>query len=409
MTAEGGTRRHRLTVIGSLFLVADIGYSFLLVALGTILLGEGIPLRSVALIQLLGVIYFGRFLVGPVIDRYGVARWGHYRGWLIGTQLVLIACFLALATLDPVADLPAVLAMTTVTLVISAFHDTAVNGLSVRLLPAGERGSANGIQVGAAGLSLLIGSGGALLLYAAAGWAVTLVVLAAVFGVPLATLARFAEPASPPADRRLSWRVLTGPFRSRGTAAWILLVLPLLVLGPYLATAVQPAMLLAAGWDTTRIALVQYTLAPLAGTAAGLATGALITRWGRLRPLIALGGCSAAALAGLLPLAGGAGPAAPAGAAVVAVTIAYSATATWISTVAMDLARPASAATDLTVQLSVLGVLRMLAGAGGLALAAVTGYPLLIAASLVLSLAGTAVAARWAGGHLSSYVPSRKG
>jgi predicted MFS family arabinose efflux permease len=406
VTVQGITRRHRLTVIGSLFLVSDIGYSFFFAALGTILLGEGTSLQNVALINLLGVIYFGRFLIGPVVDRYGLAKWGHYRGWLIGTQLALIACLLALATLDPVADLPVVLAATTVVLVVSAFHDTAVNGLSVRLLPAEERGLANGIQVGAASLSILIGSGGALLLYASAGWAVTLIVLAAVFGVPLAVLARFTEPTSPPRDQGVSWRALAGPFRSRRTAAWILLVVPFMALGLYLATAVQSAMLLAAGWQMARIALVQYTMAPLAGVAAGLVAGVLITRWGRRRSVIVIGGCSAIALAALLPLATGAGHPLPAGAAVVAVAIAYSAMGTWIYTIAMDMARPATAATDVTVQVSVLGVLRMSAGAGGLALAAITGYPPLIAASVLLSLAGTTAAALWTRRHSSTTHPN---
>ncbi|MGI5283107.1 hypothetical protein ACQEVF_07205 [Nonomuraea polychroma] len=65
----------------------------------------------------------------------------------------------------------------------------------------------------------------------------------------------------------------------------------------------------------------------------------------------------------------------------------------------MDLARPATAATDVTVQVSVLGVLRMLLSAAGLALAGVAGFPVLIAASVIFSLAGTAVAAAWASRH----------
>jgi MFS family permease len=386
-----------LVVIGSLFLVSDIGYSFFFAGLGTILLGRGVSLQSVALINLLGVIYFARFLIGPVVDRYGPARFGHYRGWLVGTQLAMVGALLVLALLDPVADLPAVLAVIAAVLVISAFHDTAVNGLSVRLLPPAGRGTANGIQVAAASLSILLGSGGALLLYAWAGWAVTLTSLAAVFCVPLAVLARFAEPPSP--GETVSWRALVEPFRSRRTVVWTVWVVPLMALGVYLATAVQSAMLLAAGWEMEHIALTQYTVAPLAGIAAGLGTGAMIARWGRQRPVIMIGLFSAVALAGLLPLSTGAGHRALATAAVVGVSIAYSAMAAWIYTIAMDLARPATAATDVTVQVSVLGVLRMLLSAAGLALAGVAGFPLLIAASVIFSLAGTAVAAAWATRH----------
>ncbi|MGI5283108.1 hypothetical protein ACQEVF_07210 [Nonomuraea polychroma] len=77
-----------------------------------------------------------------------------------------------------------------------------------------------------------------------------------------------------------------------------------------------------------RIALTQYTVAPLAGIAAGLGTGAMIARWGRQRPVIMIGFFSAVALAGLLPLSTGAGHPALAAATVVGVSIAYSALAT---------------------------------------------------------------------------------
>ncbi|MBB5781605.1 hypothetical protein [Nonomuraea jabiensis] len=265
----------------------------------------------------------GRFLIGPVVDH----RYGDYRGRLIGTQPALFA----LAALDPVADLPAVLAVMAAVLVVSAFHDTAVNGLPVRLLAPDERGTANGIQTAAACLSILVGSGGALLLYTWPGWAVTPAAVAAVFCVPLAVPARFTEPGPWPAgDAVPPWRSLTGVFRSRRSAAWTLLVVPLSALGLYLATAVQSAMLPAAGWGTERIAPVRYTFAPMAG----------------------------------------------------------------------------AAATDVTVQVSALGVLL---GAAELVLAGLAGYPLLIAASVLLSLAGTAVAVLWARRHTYSNLAPQRG
>lgn len=59
--------------------------------------------------------------------------------------------------------------------------------------------------------------------------------------------------------------------------------------------------------------------------------------------------------------------------------------------------------------LSVLGVLRMLLGAAGLVLAGLAGYPLLIAASVLLSLAGTAVAVLWARRHTYSNLAPQRG
>jgi MFS family permease len=385
-------RRRRLVVVGSLFLVADIGYSFLLAALATILLQRGVALETVGLINLLGTIYFARFLVGPLVDRFG-----RYRSWLISTQVVLVLAFCALSVLDPVGDLPTVLAVVTVLLVVSAVHDTALGGLSVRLLPPGERGTGNGVQAAAATGSIFIGGGGALLLYAHAGWTATTLAVAAVFAVPLVVLARFTEPQGPVRER-VGWRDLLAVLRVRRTAVWTLAVIPCFVAGLFVVTALQTAMLLAAGWTVDRIAFVQYTVAVIAGMAAGVGTGMAISRWGRRRTVVAIAAGTVVAAAAHLPLAGGDGGLLAA-MAVVATSAVYCAQATWVFTVCMDLSRGSAAATDFTVQTSVMGILRMVVSGPALVLAGQLGYPWLITVAVGLTLAGAAVTVAWARSH----------
>jgi MFS family permease len=388
-------------VVGSLFLVADIGYSFLFAAFATILLQRGVELQTVGLINLLGTIYFARFLVGPLVDRFGSARIGHYRGWLICTQVVLVLVFCALSVLDPVSDLSSVLVLVTVVLVVSAVHDTALGGLAVRLLPPGERGTGNGVQAAAATGSIFIGGGGALLLYAHVGWTATTLAVAAVFTVPLAVLARFAEPASPQhavRERGVGWGDLLAVLRARRTAVWVLAVIPSFVVGTFLVTAVQTAMLLAAGWTVDRIALVQYTVAVIAGMAAGVGTGVAISRWGRRRTVVPIAAGTIVATAAHLPLAGGDGGLLAA-VAVVTISAVYCAQATWVFTVCMDLSRGAAAATDFTVQTSVMGILRMVVTGPALVLAGQLGYPWLVTGALGLTLAGATVTAVWARSH----------
>ncbi|WP_158889687.1 MFS transporter [Amycolatopsis anabasis] len=393
---SGSSRRRRLLVIGSLYLVSDIGYSFFLAALGTILLSRGVSLNTVALINLLGMIYFARFLIGPLVDRFGSPRLGHYRGWLVLTQIAMILILAGVALLDPIANLAAVLALLTAVLALSAFHDTAINGLAVRMLPAADHGIANGIQVAAASLSIIIGSGGALLLYARAGWTTTLFALAAVFGIPLLVLARLAEPpAGRPERGAAQWLALFSFFRRRRTATWTVLVIPLFVLGDWLANVPQSPMLLAAGWSLDRIAFVQYTLATGTQILAALAAGAAITRYGRTRPALVAGVLAVAATAALLPLATGHDSPGLTTAALIAGAVAYGAKLTWVSTVSMDLARKSSAATDVTLPMSMVGILRIVVSSAGLGLVARVGYPWLIGAAVFFAVAGTAVALAW--------------
>ncbi|TDC44717.1 MFS transporter, partial [Actinomadura sp. KC345] len=64
-------------------------------------------------------------------------------------------------------------------------------------------------------------------------------------------------------------------------------MIPVFAVGEWLATAVQPAMLLSAGWSTDRIALVT-SAATGAQVIAALATGAAVTRYGRARPALVM-------------------------------------------------------------------------------------------------------------------------
>jgi hypothetical protein len=397
------TRRRRFTVIATLYLVADLGYAFLFGALNTILLAGGLRLEQLALVNLLGLIYMGRFLAGPLVDRLGFGRLGRYRGWLMITQLLLVLVWLAMAPLDPVRDLPVVLLLTAVVLVISAVHDTAMNGFAVRLLPARDRGVGNGIQAGMASTSIVIGSGGALLLYAHAGWGVTVGALAALFLVPFGVLLFVAEPAGESEVRgTVPFAEMVTFFRQRRVRTWTLLVVPAFALGGYLATAVQAPMMLAAHWSLDRIALVQGTVAGLVGCAAAFGVGALVTRLGVRRTALVVGVFWVCALSLSLPLSLGGSSAVIDTAAVLAITAGYAGMGVCVFTVAMDLARPASAATDFTLQITVLGVLRLAMTSAGLAVAGAVGFPPLISASVLLAAVGTWITTRWLRGHTTS-------
>ncbi|TCP49994.1 MFS transporter [Tamaricihabitans halophyticus] len=391
------SRVQRLLVIGSLYLVANIGYSFFFLTLGTILLDGGASLQTVALINLLGGIYFGRFLVAPVVDRYGPRRLGHYRGWLLLTQLALVGLLLGLTTLDPIGDLPVLLVLLGLVLVVSVLHDTALNGFAVRLLRESDRGIGNGIIVGSGSASMLIGSGGALLGYAQIGWTGTVLALAAVFLLPLTVLARIAEPPAEQATgarRAAPWRAIAGYFRQPRAAIWTLVVIPLFAMSEWLATAPQPAMLLGAGWDVSQIAVTQ-SITTVVQLGAVIVTGLAISRYGRRRSGLVAGLLGTASVAGLLPLAAGHGPPLMTTIILTCVAIAYGAKLTWISTVSMDRARKSSASTDYTIPMSIEGIYVAVASSAGLGVAGLVGFGWLIAIAMGFAILGAILAPVW--------------
>ena len=392
------SRAARFTVIGVLYLVTDVGFAFFLGAMTTILLDGGVPPATIGAISLVGLVYVLRFAVGPLVDRFGSTRFGHYRSWIVVTQLVTVAALVWLSTIDPLTS-PALLVLALVAILVpSAFHDAAVNGLAVRLLAPEERGIGNGIQVGAATISAVLGTGVALVVYDAVGWGPTVLAIAALFLVPLAVMAFFHEPGGLARPARIPWSAIPGFFRSRRRTVFVVLIVPALCLGPYLITAIQSAMLLDAGWSLPRIALVLGTVTPIVGLLGGLVVGWLISRFGRLLPLLIVGALYAVGIFGVLPFAFGAAWDIPGTVAIVMLNVSYASAGVWVYTIAMDNARAGLAATDFSLQIGVIGLLRLGLNSGGLALIPLAGFPVLVTLSGILTLLGTAVAIVWVRG-----------
>jgi predicted MFS family arabinose efflux permease len=190
-----------------------------------------------------------------------------------------------------------------------------------------------------------------------------------------------------------SFRTLGSYFRQPGATRWALVVLPLYYLGIATAYPLVTPMLVDAGWPLDRIGAVSIVGGGTAAVLASLASGALLTRLGRRRTLVAFGLVTVVAIVALFPLAQGQSGTLAGLAAVALLNIAYASAGTAVYTINMDWSRPGSAGSDFTVQDSLVHLCSLLAGAAGLALAGVLGYPRTLGLSVILGLAGVAAAA----------------
>jgi predicted MFS family arabinose efflux permease len=381
--------RYRLLAVlyGSQF----IPLAFFLYGLTAVLRKRGVSLEQIALIQLLALAWVAKFAWAPLVDRYGWRRAGHYRGWLLVLQTLLVIAVLALVPLDAVGDLPLVVVLVGAIAVLSATQDIAVDATAVLLLSPAERGMGNGIQKAGGYFGLLVGGGGVLLVYDRVGWAAAIAVLAALIAMPAPLLLRYREPEAGPAVRRLavSFRALGSFFRQPGAPRWAFVVLPLYYLGIVTAYPLVGPMLVDAGWPLGRIGAVSL-LGGIVAMLAALASGAFLSALGRRRALVGFGVVQVAALAALFPLARGvAGPLS----VIVAVgllNVAYAAAGTAIYTINMDWSRAGSAGTDYTVQDSFVHLWSQAVGAAALGLAGAVGYPAVLGVSVAAGLAGIA-------------------
>lgn len=374
-------------LLSSLYITQFLGLAFFVVALVAILRSGGASLDRISLVYALGLFGAVKFLWAPIIDRFALRRLGHYRGWLLVMQLAFIAALLALARFDPLNDFPTVYLLCLVIAALSTTQDIAVDALACRMVPARQRGLANGLQTAGGLISFMIGGGLVLALYPQIGWAGAMLILAAANLVSLILLLAFREPAWPPTalrGRALLGRVWT-LWRQPGGLRWLGLV----ALAPAaisLAYALITPMLVDAGWTIERIGLIVNVLGSLAGALVAVLTGWYINRVSRQRALRTAMICQVLSVAGVAAIALGATSNATAGAAVLVFFIFYNPTWAVLATLMMDRASPASAGTDYSVQWSAYVVFQMVASGLAMTLAERLGYLNVMGIALALSL-----------------------
>ncbi len=128
----------------------------------------GVDLGTIGLFALVGTPYTLKFAWAPVVDALDVpllSRWlGRRRGWLLLTQLLLIAAIVFLGSCDP-ATTPLLVAFGALLVAIaSATQDTVIDAFRVESLPENEQAAGMASYVAAYRIGMLASTAGALFL-----------------------------------------------------------------------------------------------------------------------------------------------------------------------------------------------------------------------------------------------------
>ncbi|MGW3785098.1 MFS transporter [Micromonospora chokoriensis] len=381
----------RLGTLTALYVTQYLGVGFITVGLTAILRDGGTSLDTLALLQIVGLIWPVKFLWAPILDRYGSRHRGHYRSWLLVLQSALVLALLALLPFsDPADALGPIVAICAAYVFFSATQDIAVDAVAVRMLAESSRGTGNGIQVAASYLGNLLGGGACVLVYDQFGWVPAIGLLAAMTAVGLLVVWRFREP--PRTDRvagiGTAYRALLSVFGQPGCRWWTFGVVPLVYVGAGMAYALVTPALVDAGWSLGRIGVVTGVVISAPAIVAGLVAGLGIGRFGRGGVLVVGGAALTVSTLLLLPLMNGRAPLGGTVAALCCFMVAYTIANVVLYTVNMDYSRPDTGGTDFTVLSSFGLVCSFVAASIGLAAADRVGYPAVAVAAIVLVVAG---------------------
>lgn len=377
-----------------LYMSQYLGIGFLFTALAAITRERGGDLEEIGVIYVLGMVWAVKFLWAPLVDRFGSRRLGHYRSWLLVTQPATALAVVMIAPFDVLDNLGLIIAALAVVAILSSTQDIATDALAVRTMRGSGRGGVNGLQVGAGFVGDIIGGGGVLVVYDLFGWVPAVLTLAAITAIPVYFIKRFREPVfDEPVEpvnrvRRKSIRTL---FRRPGLPRWMLVVTPLLSLGMPGATALLAPILIDSGMTIGLVGLLTNVAGGVISIGAALVAGSTIQRLGRKRALVIYGAGQVVAIASVLPLAA-TGAVAWALVAIVLVNVFTAASYVAMYTVNMDNARPESAGSDFTLQVSISYFVRFAITGMVVGMAGSLGYAPALFVCLALGVVGVLAA-----------------
>jgi PAT family beta-lactamase induction signal transducer AmpG len=168
---------------------------------------SGVNLGTIGLFALVGTPYTVKFLWAPLIDALDVPwlspRFGRRRGWLLLSQILLIAAIIFLGTCDPAISpfLVAVGALLVATA--SATQDIIVDAFRVESLDESEQAAGMASYVAAYRIGMLVSTAGALFLVSGfqsfgfdhhAAWSAGYAVMAVLVVIGMATTLFASEP-----------------------------------------------------------------------------------------------------------------------------------------------------------------------------------------------------------------------
>ena len=256
---------------------------------------EHVDLKSIGLFALIQLPYTWKFLWSPLLDRYAFPVLGRRRGWMLVTQLLLLAAIPLFGQLYPQQDVWAIAYLAAVVAFFSASQDIVLDAYRREILPETELGLGNAIHVNAYRISSLIPGALALILADHLPWS-SVFWITALFMLPgVALTLAVAEPRLARAGPRTLMEAVVEPFREFiGRAGWkeALLVLAFIFLyklGDSMATALATPFYLDMGFTKADIGLIAKNAGLWASVAGGMLGGLWMLRLGINRGLWVFG------------------------------------------------------------------------------------------------------------------------
>jgi PAT family beta-lactamase induction signal transducer AmpG len=247
----------RLATLTLLFFAQGIPWGFFAISMPAYAAQRGLGATGVgALFAMSYWPYAFKWLGGPIIDSFTIARFGKRRPWIVFAQLMMAATMAGLLAIDdPVAQISLLTSLILVHTIFNALQNVAVDALAIDLLPPEERGKANGLMYGAKYVGGIVGGAGMGLVIGWQGFHAA-VVIQAIILLAIAVVPMLVKERSGEAPRHASasevLRTLLQVFRLRAPLLCAALMVLATIASGVLQTIGPVLFMQGLGWDQAR-------------------------------------------------------------------------------------------------------------------------------------------------------------
>jgi len=222
---------------------------------------EHVDLKTIGLFALIQFPYTWKFLWSPLLDRFVIPLLGRRRGWMLLTQLALLAVIAAMGGFSPQSDLYTIAYIATLLAFLSATQDIVLDAYRRELLADNELGMGSAVHVNAYRIAGLVPGSLSLILSDMMPWNMVFVITALFMlpGIAMTLLVQEPHRAMPPKTLR---EAVIEPFHEFITrqglksALYILAFLFFYKLGDSMCTALATPFYLDMGFSKTDIGLI---------------------------------------------------------------------------------------------------------------------------------------------------------
>jgi MFS transporter, PAT family, beta-lactamase induction signal transducer AmpG len=254
---------------------------------------EGVDLQTIGIFAIVALPYTLKFFWSPFMDRFVPPFFGRRRGWILITQLLLVASIISIAFSEPAISPLAVGVLALILSFFSASQDIVIDAYRTDILHAEERGAGAAVAVMGYRLAFLISGSLSLIMADNIGWSNTYLVMAVVMGIGCLSTIMAPEPPQAAVPPRSINEAVIGPMKdyfSRPSALSFLLLVILYKLADAYAASLSTVFLLQGiGFSLTDVGAINKTLGLVATIVGALVGGSLMVRLGLYRSLMYFG------------------------------------------------------------------------------------------------------------------------